>query len=89
MTRAGNMDHSNLIRMANRIGDFFDAMPDREEAVEGIANHIQKFWEPRMRHQLLDLLAAHPDGRQDDYALCPIVLEAVTRHRQRLTPATA
>lgn len=83
------MDHSNLIRMANRIGDFFDAMPDREEAIEGIANHIQKFWEPRMRHQLLALLAAHPDGRQDDYTLCPIVLEAVTRHRQRLTPAMA
>ena len=29
------MDASNLIRMANRIGQFFEAMPDREEALDG------------------------------------------------------
>ena len=31
------MNNANLIRMANRIGDFFDALPDREEALEGVA----------------------------------------------------
>lgn len=31
------MDVSNLIRMANRIGEFFEAMPDRDEALHGIA----------------------------------------------------
>ena len=41
------MDVSNLIRMANRIGEFFVSIPDREEALEGIALHIQKFWDPR------------------------------------------
>ena len=81
------MDHTNLIRMANRIGDFFDAMPDREEAIEGVANHIHKFWEPRMRHQLLDFLTAHPQGEEGTISLCPIVLTAVTRYRERLTPA--
>lgn len=82
------MDNTNLIRMANRIGDFFDAMPDREEAIEGVANHIHKFWEPRMRNQLLDFLASHPEGEQDTVTLSPIVLTAVTRYRERLTPAT-
>ena len=43
------MDVDNLIHMANRIGEFFQAMPDRAEAVEGVATHIHKFWEPRMR----------------------------------------
>ncbi|ANN79435.1 formate dehydrogenase subunit delta [Bordetella flabilis] len=83
------MDIGNLIRMANRIGDFFDAMPDRPEAVEGVANHIQKFWEPRMRTELLEFLARHPDGVDNDITLSPIVLEAVQGNRERLTPKTA
>ena len=37
------MEIGNLIRMANRIGQFFEAMPLRPEAVEGVANHIHKF----------------------------------------------
>ncbi|ALM83242.1 formate dehydrogenase subunit delta [Bordetella sp. N] len=80
------MDPHNLIRMANRIGDFFDAMPDRPEALEGIAGHIQKFWEPRMRNELLAFLQAHPDGIDGDTTLAPIVLEAVTQYRERLLP---
>ncbi|MDQ2139333.1 formate dehydrogenase subunit delta [Alcaligenaceae bacterium B3P038] len=83
------MNNANLIRMANRIGDFFDALPDREEALEGVANHIHKFWEPRMRRELLGYLSAHPDGVSDDITLAPIVLEAITQHRARLTPAAA
>ena len=46
------MDIHNLVSMANQIGQFFSAYPDREEALEGIANHIRKFWEPRMRLKL-------------------------------------
>jgi formate dehydrogenase subunit delta len=83
------MDIGNLIRMANRIGDFFDAMPDRPEAIEGVANHIQKFWEPRMRLELLAFLQRHPDGQDGDIRLSPIVLEAITRNRDRLAPRTA
>jgi len=81
------MDIANLIRMANRIGDFFEALPDREEALEGVANHIQKSWEPRMRTALLDFLARHADGQAGEIRLQPIVLEAVTRNRERLAPA--
>ena len=33
-----------LVKMANQIGHFFEAMPDRPEALEGIAQHIRKFW---------------------------------------------
>jgi len=50
------MDIDNLVRMANRIGDFFQAMPDRAEARDGVASHIRRFWEPRMRHRLADCL---------------------------------
>ncbi|AVJ29573.1 MULTISPECIES: formate dehydrogenase subunit delta [Achromobacter] len=80
------MEIVNLIRMANRIGQFFDAMPDRPEALEGVTNHIQKFWEPRMRNELLDFLARSPDGDAGEEQLHPLVLQAVTQHRERLTP---
>ncbi|CAM4327006.1 NAD-dependent formate dehydrogenase delta subunit [Bordetella tumbae] len=81
------MDIANLIRMANRIGDYFDALPDREEALEGAATHIQKSWEPRMRIALLNFLAEHTDGQADDVRLHALIVEAVTRHRVRLIPA--
>ncbi|MDM0011144.1 formate dehydrogenase subunit delta [Variovorax sp. J22P168] len=66
-----------LIRMANQIGGFFEAMPDREEAIEGIATHIKKFWEPRMRRELI----AHIDAAGDGSGLRPLVAEAIGRHR--------
>jgi formate dehydrogenase subunit delta len=40
--------------MANDIANFFRSEPERKDAVAGIANHIAKFWTPRMRQKLLD-----------------------------------
>ena len=75
------MDADNLVRMANRIGEFFIAMPDRTEAKDGIVNHIRMFWEPRMREQLF----AHID-REESSGLAPLVLEAVNERRAHLMP---
>jgi formate dehydrogenase subunit delta len=68
--------------MANRIGQFFDAMPDRAEALEGLAQHIQKFWEPRMRLALKAHIA-DPAALQAE-PLDPIVMEALRAHPQTL-----
>jgi formate dehydrogenase subunit delta len=73
------MNSDNLIRMANRIGDFFNAMPDREEALNGVANHIKRFWDPRMRGQLFELIDQQPNP-----GLSPFVLDAVTTRRSLL-----
>lgn len=75
------MDIEKLVRMANQIGTFFEAMPDHAEAVEGIALHIQKFWEPRMRREFLGALDA---GHAETAALLPIVKEAVQGRRAAL-----
>ena len=83
------MEIRTLIRSANRIGDFFESMPDKTEAAEGIANHIQKNWEPRMRRQLLDFLAEHPEGRSGENQLHPFMTETLIKQRQRLMPAAA
>ena len=56
------MDVDNLVRMANRIGEFFAAMPDREEAKDGIAQHLRRFWEPRMRRILYAPLDSTPSS---------------------------
>ncbi|MEG2975353.1 MAG: formate dehydrogenase subunit delta [Comamonas sp.] len=76
------MDVSNLIHMANRIGEFFEAMPEREEALHGIAEHIQKFWDPRMRLRLLDALSDEQQAQQ----LLPLVRESLQLHDQQLRP---
>ncbi len=73
------MNNDNLIRMVNRIGAFFASMPDREEALEGIAQHVRRFWEPRMRRQLL----AHVDERQGE-GIDEVVLVALRRYREML-----
>jgi len=52
-----------LIDMANDIGNFFGADPDRQAGIDGVANHLRKFWEPRMRRQLIEHVRAHgPQG---------------------------
>ena len=47
----------HIVQMANDIGNFFRAEPDRQVAIDGIANHINKFWTRRMRQKLLDYVA--------------------------------
>ncbi|QBQ97005.1 formate dehydrogenase subunit delta [Paraburkholderia pallida] len=82
------MKADHLIEMANQIGMFFDSLPDREEALTGIAEHIRKFWEPRMRRTLLAALdgtAADADAQEAGFT--EIVVAALTKYRDSLAPA--
>ncbi|GAB1435570.1 formate dehydrogenase subunit delta [Sphaerotilus sulfidivorans] len=76
---------ATLVRLANRIGEFFAAFPEREEALDGIAQHLAKFWEPRMRRALY----AHLDGAAQGEGLAPLVREAVLTRRGRIEPLSA
>ena len=49
----------HLVKMANDIGNFFHAEEKRDDAIAGIANHIAKFWTPRMREKLNAHLQEH------------------------------
>jgi formate dehydrogenase subunit delta len=42
------MQAKKLVMMANQIGTFF-ATQGPDQAVAGIADHLRKFWDPRMR----------------------------------------
>lgn len=75
-----NLDTINkLIKMANQIGTFFESFPDREEALDGIANHLKKFWPPAMRQTLITAI----DANQVD-GLNAIVALALTKHRTNI-----
>lgn len=70
------MDIHNLVKMANQIGAFFEAMPDRPQALQDIAGHIKRSWDPRMRHAILRYL-----DEQDGVDLTEIVKEALRAHK--------
>ncbi|TIW81746.1 MAG: formate dehydrogenase [Mesorhizobium sp.] len=71
-----------LVRMANQIATFFHSKP-REEGIAGLAEHINKFWEPRMRRQLFELL----DGDAEDFDA--LVIAASARIKRPISPAEA
>ena len=72
------MSHSTLDRlvyMANQIGKFFESQ-GHDKAVPGIADHIKKFWDPRMKRAIF----AHHDAGGE--GLDPEVIEALGTLRQ-------
>lgn len=59
------MDVEHLVNMANDIGNYFSSDPDRAAGVAGMVDHIERFWEPRMRKQIGAHLDAGGDGLSD------------------------
>ena len=48
------MDSETLIRMANQIAQFFAPYPEAD-AVYGVRDHLEKFWDPGMRKTLVSI----------------------------------
>jgi formate dehydrogenase subunit delta len=72
------MNVQHLVKMANQIGQFFEAEPDRDQAIKDIASHIKRFWDPRMRK----IIIAHVENGGD--GLREIVTLAITSQKQLL-----
>ena len=53
-----------LVHQANQIGRFFAHQP-QPEAVANIADHLRKFWDPRMRAQILAHLENGGEGLEE------------------------
>ena len=47
------MDIDHLIKMANEIGSFFQGVTDPAQASADVATHLTRYWEPRMRRQIV------------------------------------
>jgi len=61
------MSADRLVYMANQIAQFFRSQP-RPEAVAATADHLRKFWEPRMRRQIVALLGSGKAAELADIA---------------------
>ena len=69
------MELEKLIKMANQIGDFYEAFPDKIEARKEIAGHLNKFWNSAMRKAL----ATYVKEKQG-IGLHERVVEAIQQH---------
>jgi len=47
------MHIERLVDMANDIAAFFHGASDQDEAVKSIALHLRRYWDPRMRKQII------------------------------------
>lgn len=77
---------ATLVRMANQIALNFMAL-GHDHAVEATADHIQMFWDPRMKAKAFDLIAA---GEGDFSEPARTALERLARGHDPAsqTPAT-
>jgi formate dehydrogenase subunit delta len=73
---------AKIVRMANQIATFFLSQP-QDVRVEGVATHINKFWETRMRRRFFDLID------EQDAGFLPLVVEASAHVKRPGTPDAA
>ena len=67
-----NSSIDTLVKMANQIGQFFSAQKSGDQ-IAGAADHLERFWDPRMRANIVDYVAKGGNG------LNPTALAAVRR----------
>ncbi len=54
-----------LVTMANDIAAFFRSEPDKAEAARGVAGHVRRFWDPRMRREIIAHYRQGGEGLDD------------------------
>ena len=64
------MEADRMVHRANQIALFFASYP-HDEAVAGVTDHLKRFWERRMRTQIIEYVAKGGGGLHE------LALEAV------------
>lgn len=70
------MSPDKLVYMANQIARFF-AYQAEDEAAASTAEHLRKFWDPRMRKAILEHAGGGGSGLQ------PVAMKAVLALKSR------
>ena len=76
------MDAHKLVKMVNEITSFFEADPDRNAVLEAVAGHLKRFWDPRMRREIVRFV-----DEEGGEGLKETALLAIKTHRDKLVPA--
>jgi formate dehydrogenase subunit delta len=74
------MNTDLMIKMLNEISAFFAGEDDHEQAARDIQNHVHRYWEPRMRAQLLEYFVQRQGAGLSDLALRAVQLLAEEAH---------
>jgi formate dehydrogenase subunit delta len=61
-----NIDH--LIKMANEISSFWEGELGEDKAANDVATHLRRYWEPRMRAQMIQYLEERQGAGLSDVA---------------------
>lgn len=70
------MNPEYLVDMANDIAAFFASESGADEAPKSIAGHITRFWDPRMRREIIEHYRSHGGAGLNDASLKAIALLA-------------
>jgi formate dehydrogenase subunit delta len=81
-----NIDH--MVKMANEIGAFFAGESKPEQAPRDVANHLKRYWDPRMRREMLAYYKRSGGPELTDLARAAVaLLAAETGQQAAQTPA--
>jgi NADH-dependent formate dehydrogenase delta subunit FdsD len=69
-----NIDH--LIKMANEIGSFWEGEVGEHKAANDVATHLKRYWEPRMRNQMITYFEQREGAGLSDVAKRAVALLA-------------
>jgi formate dehydrogenase subunit delta len=69
-----NMDH--LIKMANEISSFWEGELGVDKAANDVATHLKRYWEPRMRAQMIRYFEGRQGAGLSDVARQAVALLA-------------
>jgi formate dehydrogenase subunit delta len=77
------MNAHHLVKMINEISAFWDGEAGAANAAKSVATHLQRYWDPRMRRQIVEHYRAGAGG------LCDIGRQAVAILATAASAATA
>ena len=80
-----------LIKMANEIGEFFTGVEvnDPQAAARDVANHLRRYWEPRMRAQMLKYYEERDGAGLSELAKSAVALLHAASQAPPAAPGTA
>jgi formate dehydrogenase subunit delta len=65
-----------LIKMANEITSFWEGEAGQDKAANEVATHLRRYWEPRMRAQMIGYLEQRQGAGLNDVAKAAVALLA-------------
>lgn len=77
-----------LIKMTNEISAYFAAERDTDQAAKDVAAHLRRYWEPRMRRQIVAYYEERQGAGLSDLALRGVGLLAAAGHAAAPEPAS-